>query len=276
MINDYIEKYIQPNNYQQKLENYNVAKPSDEHVALIASYKTPNRSYVKQSARGINASDVDFDILKYICETCHQCSMAEKYEAIVVLLHKFYEQSKEIIRTTELKAGLLQLLNPDIVNNITNFSWLDDFSDGSQKIFYLLRIKIGSNNLIKYGISGDRLRNRLATLKSDIQVNYNNQSLEIEPLLLVACQDNETFEQEVQMLISENGLQTASYKFRGSNEVLHYKHKNTLLNGIVLPTVEKFKDMIVYDVQKKEKDKTVPVVVAKASSYSGSVPDDWI
>lgn len=263
MINDYIEKYIPQNNYQQKLENYDVAKPTDEYEDLISLYKTPNRSYVKKSARGINVSDVNFDTLEYICETCHQCSMAEKYEACVVLLHKFYEQSKKIDRTTELKKDLLQLLNPDIVNNITNFSWLDNFSDGSQKIFYLLRIKIGSNNLIKYGISSDRLRNRLASLKSDIQVNYKNQSLEIEPLLLVVCEDNEKFEQEVKMLIGENGLQTANYSFGGSSEVLNHKHKHTLLNGIVLPTVEKFKDAIVYDAQNKEKNKLEPPVPPK-------------
>jgi hypothetical protein len=230
MLSDFINENLPTVDYKLKVQLFNPVEPEQEHIEIVAAYRTPNRSYVKTSARDLNAEDVDLDVLAYIIEHCHQCTELQKYEAAIVALHKFYQKSNNVALANKLKQKIMDSFDYSEASNSSNFEWADQYSDGTQKIFYVLQIVIGKNKLVKIGITSDRLRQRLAVLKSDINHNYTKKALYIEPLLIIDCVDNTLFEKDVKTLILESGCVPAKYNFRGSSEMFSAKHKDVIMN----------------------------------------------
>lgn len=286
MLSDFFDEHIPTVDYKLKIKLFNLTEPQQEYIEIIAAYRTPNRSYVKTSARDLSAEDVDLEVLVYIIEHCHQCNMQQKFEASIVALHKFHEMKRDVALTDQLKQNLIDLFDYTERGSEPSYAWADEYSDGSQKIFYLLSITIGRNRLIKLGITSDRLRQRLALLKSDIKSKYKQHYILIEPLLIVDCADNEEFESEVKILIMEHGCQNTNYNFRGSSETFSIKCKDGLLS-IAIDAAEKSGDHIIFDVnnnngsnQQKEKEEQPVLISAPTRQMNVSkvsyIPDELI
>ncbi len=247
MIEDFIKSHIKEVDYSEKIKGYNLQEPEAEYIDLINSYKSPNRAYIKASARGLSSKEISFYTLSYIIETCHQCSLKERYEAIIVILQKFYDENQVNSIVDEFKEKLIDTLNSEPENTTSSFEWVDKYSDGNNQIFYFLDITIGSNRIYKYGITSDKLRQRLASIKSNIKDNYNRQTLAIKPMLIIECADNKLFEDEIKILISEYNLKSSNYNFRGYTETLTSGSKDVILNDIIKPTILKFESKVLYD-----------------------------
>lgn len=245
MLSDFIHENLPTVDYRLKIQSFNLLEPQQEYVEIIAAYRTPNTGYISPSVRNLDTSDVQLKTLTYIIEECHQCTEKQKYEAAIIALHKFYQVRNDVALIKQLKQKIMYSFDYSDASNSSNFAWADMYSDGTKKIFYLLYITIGSNKLIKFGITSNRLRNRLAVLKSDINSHYNK-ALHIEPLLIVDCVDNEQFEKQVRTLILENGCKPTNYNFRGSSEVFSSKCKDALM-GIALDIAEKYGEHILFN-----------------------------
>jgi len=234
MLSDFINENLPRVDYKLKIQLFNPLEPQQEYIEIIAEYRTPNAGYITTSVRNLNSEDVQFKTLTYIIETCHQCTEQQKYEASIVAIDKFHQMQHDVVLTNTLKQKIMDSFDYSEASNNSNFEWADQYSDGSQKIFYLLSITIGKNILIKLGITSDRLRQRLALLKSDIKSKYKQHYILIEPLLIVYCADNEEFEREVKILIMENGCQNTNYNFRGSSETFSIKCKDVLVAAAIM------------------------------------------
>lgn len=245
MLSDFINENLPKVDYRLKIQSFNPLEPQQEYVEIIAAYRTPNRGYIKKSARNLSTDDAELDVLSYIIEECHQCSEQQKYEASIVAIYKFHQIKNDVVLTNTLKLKIMDSFDYSEASNTSNFEWADQYSNGTQKIFYLLYITIGSNKLIKIGITSNRLRERLTVLKSDIKSKYSN-ALRIEPLLIIGCADNEQFENEVKMLILEYGCEPTKYDFRGSSECFSSKCKDTLM-AIAIDVSVQYRDNILFD-----------------------------
>ena len=245
MLSDFINENLPRVDYRLKIQSFNPLEPQQEYVEIIAVYRTPNRSYIKTSARNLNTNDAELDVLTYIIEECHQCSEQQKYEASIVALHQFHQMRHDVALTNQLKQKIMDSFDYNEGGNEPNYEWADKYSNGTQKIFYLLYITIGKNKLVKLGITNDRLRQRLAGLKSDIKDKYKY-ALHVEPLLIIDCEDNELFEDEVKILILEHGCVNTGFNFRGSNETFSIKCKDELMS-IAIKIVERYGDHILFN-----------------------------
>lgn len=234
MLSDFFDEHIPLVDYKLKIQLFNLLEPQEEYIEVISAYRTPSRNYIRPSARNLSAKEVNFDLLVYIIQHCHQCNMQQKYEASIVALHKFHEIKRNAALTDQLKHKLIDSFDNAEGASEPSYAWADEYSDGSQKIFYLLSITIGNNELIKLGITTDRLRNRLAVLKSDIKSNYQKHYIHIKPLLIVDCVDNEALESEVKILMMEHGCQNTNYNFRGSSETFSIKCKDVLVATAIM------------------------------------------
>lgn len=221
---DFINDYIPDVDYASEILKINVKEFSDKHKSIVDKYITPKRAYIKTSARGILAKEVSFDTLAYIYDNCHQCSQEERFRAMVVCLYNFYQKTKNLYKTQQLQKLFINTMKKQTSNEICSFDWVDEHSKNNN-VFYVLELTIGANKFLKYGITSERLRNRLATLKSDIKSSYNKQSLNIKVLMILECDNNKTFEEEVKILISENNFKSTNYNFRGYTETLKYDLK---------------------------------------------------
>jgi len=216
---DYINLHVEEVNYSSILEELNIEEFTDAYKNIVDQYTTPKRAYVKTSARGLNAKEVDFETLAYIYDSCHQCSQKERLHAMVVCLHNFYNKTQSVSKTQELQKQLVKTMKTDKTNANLSFDWVDEFSKDNH-IFYLLEITIGNNKMFKFGITSNRLRQRIATLKHDINANYTKQALSIKVLLILECEDNKLFEDEVKILITEYNFKQPNYSFKGYTELL--------------------------------------------------------
>ena len=246
MLTDFINENLPKVDYKLKIQLFNPLEPQQEYANLIVAYMTPSRLFIKKSARNIGFNDVELDTLVYIIETCHQCTEQQKYEASIVALHKFQQACNDVALTNQMKQEIMDLFDYSKENHASDFAWADQHSDGSQKIFYLLNIMIGANKLIKLGITSDRLRQRLAVLKSDIKSNYQQHYIHIEPLLIVDCTDNEQFENEIKIVAMEHGHKNTNYNFRGSTETFGIKCKDVLIQAAI-DLSEKNRDTILFN-----------------------------
>ncbi|MDP2077339.1 MAG: hypothetical protein Q8J85_04785 [Sulfuricurvum sp.] len=245
MLSDFINENLPTVDYKLKIQSFNPVEPQQEYVEIIAEYATPSRDFIKKSARKLGINDVELYTLAYIIETCHQCTEQQKYEASIVALYKCQQTYNDVVLTNQFKQKIMDSFDYSEASNTSNFDWADQYSDGSQKIFYVLQIVIGKNKLVKLGITNDRLRRRLTTLTSDIKRNYTN-ALHIEPLLIIACADNELFESEVKILAMEHGCVISDYDFRGSSEVFSSKCKDTVMS-IAIDAANKSSDSILFN-----------------------------
>lgn len=247
MLSDFINENLPTVDYRLKIQLFNPVEPQQEYVEIIAAYVTPSRDFIKKSARKLGINDVELDTLAYIIEICHQCTEQQKYEASIVALYKCQQTYNDVVITNEMKQQIMDSFDYSDASNTSNFVWANQYSDGSQKIFYVLQIVIGKNKLVKIGITSDKLRQRLAALKGDINRNYIKNALYIEPLLIIDCADNEQFEKEVKTLILEYGCEPTNYNFRGSTETFSAKHKDIVM-GIAIDVAERSGDHIIFDV----------------------------
>ena len=242
---DFINQHIEELDYSSEIAKIDIQEMNDMHQSIIQKYITPNRAYIKQSVRGLLAKDVSFETLTYIYETCHQCTENDRFRAMVVCLDKFYKETKSVFKTEQLQKQLVGIMKNDKQNRIDSYDWVDKYSHNNN-VFYLLEITIGVNKVFKYGITSNRLRQRIATLKNDIKARYNNKYLNINVLLILECEDNEVFENEIKILISENNLQRPNYDFKGSTELL--KH-NDRIYGLIDTASKKYNVTNLFDLK---------------------------
>lgn len=269
MLSDFINENLPTVDYRLRIQSFNPTEPQQEYVEIIAAYVTPSRDFIKKSARKLGINDVELDTLAYIIETCHQCTEQQKYEASIVALYKFYQTCNDVVLTNQMKQKIMDAFDYSEASNTSNFDWADQYSDGSQKIFYVLQIVIGKNKLVKIGITNDRLRRRLNNLTTDIKHNYIN-PLYIEPLLIIACANNELFESEVKILAMEHGCVMSDYNFRGSSEVFSSKCKDRVMS-IAIDTANKSSDSILFNANdgsgsNQQEDQLVVIASAQIAS----------
>lgn len=257
MIIDFINENIKQKDYSVDLANIDTSEFTEDEIKLVNEYRTPNRGYIKSSARAIGSDVVTYKTLAYIAETCHECSIAERYEAMVVTLYKFHEENSKPIRTKELQAKLVSALKQDVNTGNENLGWVDEYSTGKNNIFYLLEITIGVNKMFKFGITSNRLRQRIATLKNDIKTNYDKQAIIIKPLLIIECDEKELFENEAKILISEHNLKGVNYNFKGHTELISYTSKDLVYEKIILPIQNQMSCKLLYDSRSVAVDKDV-------------------
>jgi len=237
--------------YMKLLQDYNPLEPTEEEADIISHYKTPNRSYITASARGIAYNELtDINVLRYIVTKCYKCSLEEKYWASLVLVHMFYKRTSDDKFLQEAKDELVPCLNAlEPVSKMKSLVHIDEATEGYDKnFFYLLEIGIGVNKLIKFGITDQAPRTRFAQIKADIKANYTRSAIEIEPVLIIHCEDSVKFEDEVKKLISEYDLKRTNYRFKGSSETLAISSKSLLVHDIVEPVLMKYKAEVIYSV----------------------------
>ena len=229
----------------QKIEKFNYAEPGEEEMKIIENYATPSLSYISGSARGLSWKDVDFQTLDYIINRCYKCKSIEKYHAMIVSLYKFYQHTKDKDDTEIMKSRFVASLE-EAEEKRKDFKYLDKYSEEGSELFYVVEINIGVNKIIKYGISADKLRKRFALLKKNIKDTYTKQYVEITLLMIIRCDDNKAFEEEVKIAINELGLDVSGYGFKGHTETLKLQHKEELINEVVLPLVLEMNAEILY------------------------------
>ncbi len=248
------DKLSRNKDYKFLIENFNSAKPNIEQQELIDKYHTPNRSYIKPSARGISYEDVSLDTLRYIIETCYECSTDEKYQAILVIIYEtylMYKSDKNInIILAEAKEELIPFVLVPTKKKIVDLSFLNDATkDYDNNFFYVAQITIGANKILKYGFTNSKPRKRFSQIKSDIESKYNRQEIVIEPLLIIHCKDASKFEDEIKVILSENHIQATGYNFKGSSETFQIKNKDTIIDDIILPLACKNDGEVLYSLK---------------------------
>lgn len=235
--------------YASKVKSFNPDEPTAEHLALIEMYKTPSRSYIKPSARNLNYIDVGLDTLQYIITTCHQCSFEEKYQAIIVTILKLFKESSDLVIVEEAKAELIPYLNGEPIKKLVDLSFIDELIKGySHNFFYIIKISIGANSILKFGKTNQSPRLRLTQIKSDINANYK-QSVTVEPVVLVHCEDVSKLEEEVKVLMSENNILQTGYNFKGATETFSSKDIKSVIGSIVPCVVKKHKAAFIYSIE---------------------------
>lgn len=246
------EKLNQEKDYKSLIEDFNPMSLSNEQQKFINEYKTPNRSYIKTSARGVGYDVVSSNTLKYILITCFECSRDEKYQAVIIAIYRIYlnnKGNKDIENTIEeAKKKLMPYVLEPSKREVVDLSFLDDVIKGHTPNFiYVLQITIGVNTILKYGKTTQAPRQRLAQIKSDIAAKYTNQAIKIEPILLIHCKDASVFEDEIKVTFSENNIFPTGYNFKGVTETFKQKDKHLAINNIVLSLVKKYNAEILYD-----------------------------
>jgi len=239
--------------YVKLLQDFNPAKPTSKENDIIKLYHTPSRNYITASARGISSDSVGSSTLGYIITECYKCSIEEKYKAILVFLNKLYTRTTDIKEVEKVKKELVQYLDTkEPTSRAKSLSYIDDYTNGYEKnFFYLVEFTIGKNKLIKYGITNKQPRLRFAQIKSDIKSNYSNFKIDVEPLMIIHCENSERFEDEIKMLVSEYDLKQTNYSFKGSSETLNISTKTELVHSIIEPTITKYKAKLLYSKKAK-------------------------
>jgi hypothetical protein len=239
-------KFKQPD-YELFIENFKPQLATKEELKLITTYRTPSLCYIKSSARNVSFNDVQIDTLHYIIVTCYMCTPEQKYQATMVVIYKLYLDQKDLALVQEAKDELIPFLN-GVKPIEEDFSFLNDItSKYNDKFFYLIQIQIGVNDILKYGITNRQPRVRFAQIKTDIKYKYGNQGISIKPLLIIHCDDNKVFEDEVQSLLSENNINTTGYSFKGSSETIPSKCRQIVTDEIIVPLVAKFSAKLLYE-----------------------------
>ena len=238
VIHDIFKKFDP--DYVDLLSKYNPTDLQPPYINTIQSYKVPNRSYLRPSARGVDLMNVSSDILEYIIFQCFTCSIKDKYEAILVVLHKVHESKASQKEVEAIKEKLMLTLKEPLPLRV-DYSFISDVvGKHEDNFFYLLKISIGANTILKYGITDDDPRKRIAKIKSDIKVKYANQKIHVELLLLLHCKDNKTFEEEIKLLLSEHDVNASGYHFKGASETIPIGFKDTVIRYIIEPTIKRF------------------------------------
>lgn len=242
------KKYTQID-YTQRIANFNPENMTQEYSKIIDGYKTPSREYIKKSARGLSASEVDLEILDYIICQCRECSEKQRYEAAIVALFKLHNEhhaSKEEVDSS--KAELLKYFSTEGALVIEDWSFLDSIIlDYNPSFFYILKIIIGNNTIYKYGITRSTPRKRFSQIKVDISAAYKNQYVQITPILLLYIQELESFEENVKISLLEFNINYSNYAFKGSTETFCKRHKKMATEEIILPKAAKLKAIVLYD-----------------------------
>ena len=239
--------------YKTLIENFNPVRSSKIQEELIQTYTTPRSSYIKESARGKSFAEVQPHVLKYIIETCHQCSYEEKYRAILVVLYLLHEQYKAKKNIDDIISDAKEKLIPYVLvqtkKKVIDLSFLDTVTKKyTDNFFYALKITIGANTIYKYGFTNSNPRHRIAQIKNDILSNYSKQTIVIEPQLLIHCDDARKFENEVKASLSEHHINSTNYNFKGSSETYSSSKKNEVLN-IIKSLQGKYRHELLYNIE---------------------------
>ena len=237
--------------YESFINDFYPWKLTEHQKALLDQYSTPNRNYIKSSARGIGYDEVTLEVLQYIIETCHQCSFEEKYLAILVVLRKAYLENKNdglvTIIIKEAKKELIPYVLIETKKKIMNLKFVDTLTqDYENNFFYLVEITIGVNKILKFGMTNSQPRKRFAQIKNDIASMYNRQSVTIKPLMIIHCDNAESFEDEIKIRFIEQDIKASGYNFKGSTETVGYKELDDALD-IINTVAEESQTKILFD-----------------------------
>jgi predicted nucleic-acid-binding Zn-ribbon protein len=214
-----------------KINNFNPEQMDAEYSELLQNYSTPNRSYITVSARGISADEVEVDTLQYIIKECFKCSEAEKYQATIIVIHKLFQKHNDLDLVQEAKEELTLYLLSGTVSENEDMSFLDKhIGDYTDNFFYIIEISIGTNHILKYGITNSLPRKRFAKIKSSIKEKYTRQRISIKPLVLVYCPNVGKFEDIVKVSMSEQNIYQTNYQFAGATETFSIKDKTKMLD----------------------------------------------
>lgn len=245
---DIINRYVPENDYQNDLRKINIAEPDEQIRKIISSYKTPNKSYLSGSVRGLECTEVSFETLNYIIFECFKCNDKEKFEAMILAMYKLYNECEE-----HKKIKAVEMLREDFLSYWANpvasqqdFKYLDKYSQNNEQLFYLIEITIGNNKILKYGITDDKMRKRLSLLKANIKDRYKNQHISFYPLMLIECSDNIKFEEEMKIAIIEHGFEKSGYGFKGYTETVKYKYQYELIAKVLNPLLKDLNAKVVF------------------------------
>jgi len=230
--------------YIEKIKSFNPVSLSDEFQDLISNYKSPSRSYIKASARGVVENKIKVQTLQYIIENCYECSSLEKYQAIIIVLYKLFQQKNNVQIVDDAKLELLKILQKPKEKQVNDLSYLDNLVESYKSNFvYVTEISIGSNKILKYGITDKLPRKRFTQIKIDIQQNYTNHCVVIKPQVIVYSKHNKEIEDDIKVLLAENNIIKTGYTFKGSTETIHCKYYKKLYE-ILQDTLSNYPDNI--------------------------------
>ncbi len=234
-----ISNKINSNNAINRIKKWKYENLTVEDEKYL-HFKFPNRmNFISSSFREMELIDIPItELIDIYIKKAKLDSNIRAGIATTILFKLVKEQS---FSDDDIENAKLELLSD--IQQITKGTIKEDnpTSYDVEKVFYLIRIKLGSQDILKYGITND-LNQRLRQYKSNIKSfdGYSSRYLEIEVLNFEPTTKAKLIEQEVKEQLRKKRVKMSGFYFEGYTETLENKNFDKFMK-IIKPIVEKYR-----------------------------------